>query len=207
MASRDVIGQNITVAGTHEPFLRSLDFRAPAGEVTLVPVDPGYGQVALALAIGGRVDLLTGSVTIAGSGVRETLQSRTRLVDVADITAPEEALKVAHVISEELALAERPWSRRDVADFLAERDLTDRAGDRWESLPAGIRTRLLLELGSWHPGAGVVVLTGPDRHGGDPEPWLTLAHRLAERGLTIIVICSPTTASLLTSGLAQEARS
>lgn len=207
MASRDVIGQNVAVAGTHEPFLASLDFYAPSGEVTFVPVDPGYGQVALALAIGGRVDLLTGSITIAGSGVRETLQSRTRLVDVADITAPEEALRVAHVISEELALAERPWSRRDVADFLADRDLADRAGDRWDSLPAGIRTRLLLELGSWHPSAGVVVLTGPDRHGGDPGPWLTLAHRLAERGLTIIVICAPATASLLASTTAQKARS
>ncbi|MEP7333216.1 MAG: hypothetical protein ABI692_14130 [Terracoccus sp.] len=170
-------------------------------------VDPGYGQVALALAIGGRVDLLSGSVTIAGSGAREMLQSHTRLVDVADITSPEESLKVAHVISEELALAERPWSRSDVAHFLAERELTGRAADRWDSLPAGIRTRLLLELGSWHPSASVVVLTGPDRHGGDPGPWLTLAHRLAERGLTIIVICSPATVSLLTSGTDQKAGS
>ena len=207
MPSRDVIGHHVAVAGTHEPFVSDVDFWAPAGEVTFVPVDPGYGQVALALAIGGRVDLLSGSITVAGSLERKMLQSRTRLVDVADITAPEEALKVAHVVSEELALAERPWSRRDVARFLAEHDLTDRAGDRWDSLPAGIRTRLLLEVGSWHPSGVVIVLTGPDRHGGDPGPWLTLAHRLAERGLTIIVICAPATVALLTSGIAQEARS
>lgn len=207
MASRDVIGQRVAVAGTHEPFLTALDFRAPVGEVTFVPVDPGYGQVALALAIGGRVDLLSGRVTIAGSGEREMLQSHTRLVDVADITAPEESLTVAHVVSEELALAERPWSRSDVADFLADRELTDRAADRWGSLPPGIRTRLLLELGSWHPSASVVVLTGPDRHGGDPGPWLTLAHRLAERGLTIIVICAPATVSLLSPGTEPKARS
>ncbi|EWT02232.1 ABC transporter ATP-binding protein [Intrasporangium oryzae NRRL B-24470] len=197
MIERDVVAIGVTVAGTHEPFVAGVDVHAPEGRVTLVPTDPGVGQVALALAIGGRVDLAAGSVAIAGSTERRTLQVLTRLVDVADVTAPEDALPVKVVVAEELALAERPSSRRDVADFLAERGLADRARDRWDSLPPGVRTRTLLELGSWHPEVRVVVLTGPDRHGGDPHEWYVAAQRLAERGLTVVVICSPATARTL----------
>lgn len=197
MIERDVVATGVTVAGTHEPFVAGVDLVAPGGEVTLVPADPGLGQVALALAIGGRVDLAHGSVAIGGSTARRDLQVRTRLVDVPDVTAPEDVLPVRVVVAEELALAERPSSRRDVTAFLAERQLADRSRDRWDSLAPGTRTRLLLELGSWHPEVSVIVLTGPDRHGGDPQEWYAAARRLAERGLTVLAICSPATARAL----------
>jgi ABC-type uncharacterized transport system ATPase component len=161
---RQVIARDVSVEGTHEPFVAGAGFVAAAGEVTVVGVDPGVGQVALALAVGGRVDLLTGSISIGGCTDRSHLQRRTRLVDVPDVTAPEDSLPLRAVVAEELALAERPSSRRHVAAFLDDRNLTDLAGRRWESLPPGLRTTLLLELGSWHPHVRVVVLAGPDRH-------------------------------------------
>lgn len=194
---RMVVARGVAVSGTHEPFVEGLEVRAPSGAVTLVAVDPGDAQVAAALALGGRIELAAGTVTIGGRAGRDVLQSRTRLVDVPDVTAPEEALAVAHVVAEELALAEQPSSRRDVARFLAEHDLTDRSRERWDSLPAGTRTSLLLELGSRHPNGGVLVLTGPDRHGGDPDPWLRTARALAARGLTVVVLCTPATAAQL----------
>ncbi|RKT77409.1 hypothetical protein DFJ68_0830 [Terracoccus luteus] len=194
---RAVVARGVTVRGTHEPFVEGLDVQAPSGAVTLVAVDPGDAQVAAALVLGGRIEPATGTVTIGGRAGRDVLQSRTRLVDVPDVTAPEEALAVAHVVAEELALAEQPSSRRDVARFLAEHDLTDRSRGRWDSLPAGTRTSLLLELGSRHPNGGVLVLTGPDRHGGDPDPWWRTASALAGRGLTVVVLCTPATAAQL----------
>ena len=197
MDAREVVARDVSVRGTHEPFVQGVDFVAPGGEVTVVAVDPGAAQAALALAIGGRVDLMTGALTIGGTAERATLQTRTRLVDVPDVTAPEDALPLEAVIAEELALAERPSSRRDVRDFLADRDLTAMSNRRWESLPPGRRTRLLLELGSWHPRVRVVVLVGPDRHGGDPHEWFEAARALTASGLTVVVLCAPATAATL----------
>jgi hypothetical protein len=194
---RQVIARDVSVEGTHEPFVSGVGFVAPPGDVTVVGVDPGVSQVALALAIGGRVDLLGGSISIGGSSHRSHLQLRTRLVDVPDVTAPEDSLPLRAVVAEELALAERPSSRKDVAIFLADRDLTALAARRWESLPPGLRTRLLLELGSWHPQVRVLVLAGPDRHGGDPYEWFEAAVAVAEGGLTVVVLCSPAIAARL----------
>jgi ABC-type cobalamin/Fe3+-siderophores transport system ATPase subunit len=196
---RTVVVDDVTVAGTHEPFVEHLSFVAPAGEVTVVATDPGIPQVALALAIGGRVDLLRGRVSLGGASRLPDLQLRTRLVDVADVTAPEEAITVRAVVEEELALAERPASRAAVAAFLAERDLTDRAGRPWERLPAGVRTSLLLELGALHPHVRVLVLAGPERHGGDHTVWFETCRRLAATGLVVIVLTTSATAAALPS--------
>src|SRR4051795_9288558 len=143
-----VVVDDVGVAGTHEPFVTGVAFTAPAGAVTLVATDPGIPQVALALAIGGRVELLRGRVVMGGAAGREELQLRTRLVDVPDVTAPEEAIAVRAVVQEELALAEHSASRAAVAAFLAEHDLGEVSGRPWGRLPAAVRTSLLLELGA-----------------------------------------------------------
>jgi hypothetical protein len=194
---RTVVVDDVSVAGTHEPFVEHVSFTAAGAAVTLVPTDPGIPQVALALAIGGRVALLRGRVTIGGASERAELQLRTRLVDVADVTAPEDSLAVRAVVQEELALAERPASRSAVAAFLAEHDVADRAGVPWEQLPAGVRTSLLLELGALHPQVRVLVLAGAERHGGDHGVWLETCHRLAREGFAVIVLTTAALASTL----------
>lgn len=194
---REVVATDVAVAGTHEPFVEGVDFVAEGGAVTVLRCDPGVPQVALALAIGGRVDLAAGSISIGGSTDRADLQVRTRLVDVSDVTAPEGTLSLRAVVAEELALAERPSSPADVVAFLADRDLTVLARRRWESLPPGLRTRLLIELGAWHPRVRVLVLAGPDRHGGDPYEWFEAARALADTGLTVVALCSPAIATTL----------
>src|SRR6478735_5745594 len=194
---RTVVVDDVSVAGTHEPFVEHVSFTAPAGEVTVVATDPGIPQVALALAIGGRVELIRGRVSIGGVPERAELQLRTRLVDVADVTAPEDSLAVRAVVQEELALAERPASRSAVATFLSEHDLADRSGVPWEQLPAGVRTSLLLELGALHPHVRVLVLAGAERHGGDHAVWLETCHRLAREGFAVIVLTTAALASTL----------
>ncbi|WP_020142861.1 hypothetical protein [Terracoccus sp. 273MFTsu3.1] len=193
---RTVVVDDVSVAGTHEPFVEHVSFEAPAGVVTFVPTDPGIPQVALALAIGGRVSLLRGRVSIGGVAERAELQLRTRLVDVADVTAPEDSLTVRAVVQEELALAEHPASRSAVATFLADHDVADRSDVPWEQLPAGVRTSLLLELGALHPHVRVLVLAGAERHGGDHAVWLQTCHRLALEGFAVIVL---TTAALVST--------
>ncbi|MEO7752362.1 MAG: hypothetical protein ABIS35_03025 [Terracoccus sp.] len=205
---RDVIANGVVVAGIvgpGEPFVDVVGFVAPAGQVTLVPTDPGTSQVALALAVGGRVRLAAGSITVGGVPDADLRRLRTRLVDLVDVTSPEESLSLRAVVAEELALAERPASRRDVSTFLADRRLEDRARVRWGSLPAGLRTRLLLELAARHRDVRVLVLAGPDRHGGDPREWHRAATGLADRGLTVIALCSPSTVDVLSAHIVEKA--
>ncbi|WP_207555784.1 hypothetical protein [Intrasporangium flavum] len=202
---RTVVVDDVSVAGTHEPFVEHVSFTAPAGEFTVVATDPGIPQVALALAIGGRVELLRGRVSIGGGAGLADLQLRTRLVDVADVTAPEDAIAVRAVVQEELALAERPASRAAVAAFLAEHDLTDHAGRPWEQLPPDVRTSLLLELGALHPQVRVLVLAGPERHGGDHAAWFDTCQRLAGTGLAVVVLTTAATAAALATEAATDA--
>jgi ABC-type hemin transport system ATPase subunit len=196
---RTVVVDDVSVAGTHEPFVEHVTFTGTPGEVTFVATDPGIPQVALALALGGRVELLHGKIAIGGASDLADLQLRTRLVDVSDVTAPEDTIAVKAVVEEELALAERPASRAAVAAFLAAHDLTDRAGRPWEQLPAGVRTSLLLELGAMHPYVRVLVLAGPERHGGDHSVWLETCGRLAATGLVVIVLTAATMAASFAS--------
>lgn len=193
----DVLVHDLTVPGPHEPFISDLSFLARAGQVTVVPTDPGHPQAALALALSGRMDGVTGSVKVAGSAERRDLQSLVRLVDVEDVSAPDDALPLRTVIREELALADQRSSRAQVHSFLDQRDLTGLAGERWDRVPPGTRVALLTELGAWRPGTRVVVVAGPDRHGGDPIAWLRPAEEVAEHGLTVIVLCAPATATHL----------
>src|SRR6478609_6738111 len=194
-----VVVDDVSVAGTHEPFVEHVAFTAPSREVTVVATDPGIPQVALALAVGGRVELLRGRISIGGASDLDDLQLLTRLVDVADVTAPEDSIAVRAVVQEELALAERPARRAAVAAFLAAHDLSDRAARPWEQLPAGVRTSLLLELGSMHPYVRVLVLAGPERHGGDHSVWLETCGRLAATGLVVIVLTAATMAASFAS--------
>jgi hypothetical protein len=196
-----VVADDVSVAGTHEPFVAHVAFAAPAREVTVVATDPGIPQVALALAIGGRVQLLRGRMSIGGASELDDLQLLTRLVDVADVTAPEDSIAVKAVVQEELALAERPATRAAVAAFLAAHDLSDRAARPWEQLPAGVRTSLLLELGAMHPQVRVLVLAGPERHGGDHAVWLETCRRLAATGLVVIVLTTAAAAAALPSAV------
>lgn len=193
MQGRQVVARGVSVAGVHEPFVTGLELVAEPGEVTIVPVDPGAAQQAVALALGGRMELLTGEVTVGGQRDPRLRQGIVRLVDVEDVTAPEEGLPVHAVIAEELALAGRPFSRRDVRDVLERKKIASRARDRWASVPAEVRTVLLLELAARAPEVRVVVLAGPDRHGGDPGVWLAAARRVAAGGQTVIVLCTVST--------------
>lgn len=191
---------DVEVAGPHDALVRRLSFVAPPGEVTVVPIDAGEGQVALALALAGRVHLAAGTVTAYGSDDVALLQGITRVIDADGVTAPEHALTVRAVVAEELALAEQPSSRRAVAEVLSLAGLGGRARDRWDSVDPGVRTRLLVDLATRRPGTRVVVLAGVDRHGGAPDEWMDGARHAAESGLTVVVICTPGTAALLATG-------
>lgn len=169
-------------------------FVAEPGEVTVVTSDPGVPITALALALGGAVTLAAGSVDLWGSTDPRVLQKHVALVDVAGITAPEDALSVRAVVQEQLALARQGSRRRDVQRLMDAHDVRDHSL-RWDHVPAGTRTDILLELATRRPATQVIVLAGPDRHGGEARDWYAAAQRTAADVFTVVVLCSADSAT------------
>lgn len=177
----------VAVAGTRSPLVRATSFTAPPSHVTPVAGDPGYGQVALALALGGRMPLAAGSVLLDGLDDAALLRRHVALVDVPEVSAPEDGLAVHHVVSEELAFAGRPSGRAAVAEFLDRHGVLAAADEPFERLAAQERVRVLTSAAAERAATRVLVVTNPDRRGGDPRLWWPILTAHAASGLTVVV--------------------
>lgn len=195
----DLRVESVRVRVDGDPFVPDTSFVAPVGETTLVVAPPGQAQSALALVLGGRL-AHQGEVLLWGRSDPAYLRRHVALVDVENVSAPEPALPVERVIAEQLAFARAQSGHRATRATMAESGLADYAGQRWESVPAGLRTNALLDLAARRPHVQAVVLAGPDRHGGDPEIWLAGATRIAAEVFTVVVLCNLATKELIESG-------
>lgn len=193
----NLVAEQVSVAGLHGPLLLPTSLAAPPGEVTVVAGDPGHGHVALALALGGRAELKSGTVRLDGDEAVPLRRRHVALVDVPDVSAPDEALSVKAVLEEELALGGLASGRAAVHRFLAERGVLELGGRRWEHVPGHLRTAWLMETSAARDGVRVLVVAHPDRHGGDPHRWWDAAQSFADRGLTVVVQCTHGTARQL----------
>lgn len=193
----ELLADRVEVAGLHGPLLLPTTLHASPRRVELVAGDPGPGHVALALALAGRIRLAGGAVTLDGDPDPAALRRHVALVDVPDVSAPEDAVTVRAAVAEQLALAGLPSSRAATRALLAAHGLQDLAKERFEALEPGARTRLLMDVGARRALTRVLVVTAPDRLGGRPEEWWDAAHRYAGEGLTVVVQCSHATVRAL----------
>ncbi|GAA1889141.1 hypothetical protein [Lapillicoccus jejuensis] len=197
-----LIATDVTVPGPspqHDPLLPPTSLVAEPGEVTLVPVGPegsAREATALALALGGAVRLGGGSVDLWGESDPHVLRRHVVLVDVEGVTAPEDALPATAVVREQLVLARRPSRGTAARRVLLEHGVAD-GSVRWDTLDPGDRTAILLDVAARRPDAQVLVLAGPDRHGGDPRRWYAAARAQADTVLTVVVLCRPDTIAAL----------
>lgn len=197
----ELIADGVSVAGLHGPLLLPTSLRATPRQVTVVAGDPGYGHTALALALGGRVTPASGQVTLDGSPDAVLRRRHVSLVDVPDVTSPEDSLSVRAAIAEQLALAGRPSSRAATRAFLGGRGSGAPATMRFEMLPSHERTSLLMQVAASRAATTVLVVAAPDRFGGDPGRWWRTAEDLAAEGLTVVVQCTHATAKGLDQGI------
>lgn len=189
----ELVADTISVAGTYAPLLQTTSFVAPPARVTVVAGDPGYGHVALALALGGRIQLWTGQVLLDGIEDVAAQREHVSLVDVPDVSAPEDGLAVREVVAEELAFAGRASRGRDVQEFLAAQGVPGHGHERFEELTTAERVRVLTGAAALRAQTRVLVLAHPDRRGGDPHEWWPSVEGLAADGLTVIVQLMPPT--------------
>ena len=127
-----------------------------------------------------------GEVKLDGKGDLAVLRRRVAVVDAPGITEPDDALPVKSVVGEELAIAGRKAGGKAVQAWLESHEAAEHADKRFEHLPVDVRTRLLAELTVARPDVKVVILTMPDRFGGDPHSGTRVGKDLASRGYAVL---------------------
>ncbi|MET0136025.1 MAG: ATP-binding cassette domain-containing protein [Kibdelosporangium sp.] len=189
----EIRAERVGVDGPHGPLLRPTSLSVRPGELALVTGEPGHGHTTLALALAGRIKPSHGAVTVDGRSDAAALRRQVALVDVPDVNAPEDGLRLVDAIGEELSNSSRKTTRQ----WLGERAAGEYANERVENVPARVRTRLLVEAAAARPGVTALMITEPDRHSSDPDSWWPSALHLAERGLAVVVLCAPPSARAL----------
>jgi len=187
----------ISVRGPHATMLHATSVSVSDHQLVLLAGYPGPGHVAASLGLSGRLKPDGGDVQLDGETSGRVLRRRVAVVDAPGITEPDDALPVQTVVGEELAIAGHKAGRKAVADWLSSHGWAEFADRRWEHLPVGVRTKMLAELTVARPDVKVVILTMPDRLGGDPAEWYDVGRELASRGYGVIITCADASARLL----------
>ena len=175
----------IAVDGPHSPLLRPTSATVESGTVTIVDGPPGKGHTAFSLAIAGRLIPSAGQVLIDGETDGPRLRREVAVVDVPNVSEPDDVVSLATAIGEELAMARMPARHGAVREFLAEHDADEWTDTRVEDVPPDVRFRLLAYSGAHRPGTGALVLCCPDRYGAGPEASLDVARSLADSGFAV----------------------
>ena len=189
--------QQVGANGPHGPLLEPTSLEVNPHELVLVAGEPGRGHTALALALAGRLRINTGVTVINGLPNNAELRRQVAIVDAPDVSAPEETLRLAAVIGEELAFAGASASKASVASWLAAHNADQYLSTRIEAIPAEVRTRLLVELAGQRSGVTTLAIVLPDRHGAGPQTWWSVACHNATEGFGVVVLCTETSARLL----------
>ncbi len=160
---------------------------------TLLATEGGARPTVLSLAASGRMKLDAGSV-VATDGEGNTLSpARLRravaLIDTPLVAEHSDDVSIATVVREELALARS--NRR--GDRLVE--YADRR--TFGSLTAENRLRLLVDLALRRPDVAALVITSPERHGGEPALWWRVVRETASRGIAVLVVTDAATVAHL----------
>jgi len=168
------------------------------GVPALAVAETGRRPVVLSLVAGGRMRVDAGRVLVDGEPDPGRLRAAVALVDTPAVGEPPEDVAVRAVVREELSFARRAADRRSVDRVLDAHGLLPLAGSPFRSVPPTTRVRLLTGLAASRPGVDALVLTSPERHGGDPVEWHAVVRGLAARGVGVLVVTTSAIVNLLT---------
>jgi ABC-type multidrug transport system ATPase subunit len=186
--------------GRAERALPETSLTYETGLVTLAVAETEQRPTVLGLLAAGRMRPDSGEVLLDGTRNAAGIRRRVALVDALDVSDPEPAVTVAGVVAEELMFAgsaPNPFAARRWLDALG---LDDLAGTPIGNIEPAPRVRILLELAALRDGVEGLVLTSPDRHGGEPQHWWGIAGEFADRGHAMLVIAGRASQSVLEGG-------
>ena len=179
------------------PIIEPTSLRIKQGDLTLIVGETEVSQVAFALSLAGRMKLSFGSVKIDNNENPELLQEIIALVDVPNISEPDDVIKLETIVGEELAIAGQKAMPKHARAFLQQNMISKYAKETFETLPNKIRYDVLMKLASIRPNTKVLLLVEPDRLGGKPEIWWRIAKKYNKLGFTVVVQCRESSARIL----------
>jgi hypothetical protein len=163
------------------------------GSAMLLATEGGNRPTVLSLVASGRMKLDGGSVEAVDSDGNTLSAARLRravaLVDTPLVADHSDDVSIATVVREELALARS--NRR------ADRPAEYSDGHGFGSLSADRRLRLLIDLVLRRPDVAALVITSPERHGGEPALWWRVVRETAARGIAVLVVTDHATVAHL----------
>ncbi|ROQ39925.1 hypothetical protein EDF46_1560 [Frondihabitans sp. PhB188] len=154
----------------------------------VVAVETEGAPTLASLIAGGRMRPDTGRVLIDGVDDAARIRETFALVDTPTVAEPFADLMVRTVVQEDLALAGLRGNADSARDFLDTVGLAEHDETRLKNLPTEARVRLLSELAALRPGVKGLIITSPERHGGDTERWFRVVEDLSARGFTVLLV-------------------
>lgn len=183
----------------------ALTLWAGPGIPSFVRVETAERPMLVSMLLGGRLKPEFGSVRADGEADLDTLRLRSALVDTPVVAEPTAGVSLAGVVAEEFVFAGRPASRGAVRAFLEQHELLGYAKIPVRSLPPADRVRLFCELALLRSGTEALIVTSPERHGGEPTGWYSALLAIADRGVTVVIVTDAVTADILASLGAHDA--
>lgn len=193
----DIEVKKLAINKGHIPIIEPTSLRIKQGDLTLIVGETEVSQVAFALSLAGRMKLSSGSVKIDNNENPELLQEIVALVDVPNISEPDDVMKLETIVGEELAIAGQKAMPKHARAFLQQNMISKYAKETFETLPNKIRYDVLMKLASIRPNTKVLLLVEPDRLGGKPEIWWRIAKKYNKLGFTVVVQCRESSARIL----------
>ena len=193
----DIEVEKLAINKGHIPIIEPTSLRIKQSDLMLIVGETEVSQVSFALSLAGRMKLSSGSVKIDNEENPELLQEMVALVDVPNISEPDDVMKLEMIVGEELAIAGRKAMPKHVRAFLQQNKISKYAKETFETLPNKIRYDVLMKLASIRPNTKVLLLAEPDRLGGKPEIWWKIAKKYNKLGFTVVVQCRESSARIL----------
>jgi len=189
--------ENVAIGEGLGASVPQLSLTVTEGVPNVLAVETAERPMLVSLLLGGRIRADAGSVTIDGRDDPDALRRGTALVDTPVVAEPTAGLSLASIVAEEFSFAGLSSSRRAVHQFLHRHGLADYAKVPVRTLPPLRRTRMFAELALLRPGVTALIVTSPERHGGDPAEWYGALAEVAARGTTIAVVTDAATRDIL----------
>ena len=165
----------------------------------VVAVQTDERPLLVSMLLAGRIRCDSGRVLVDGRDDADELRRRSALVDTPIVAEPTAGIALKIIVAEEFSFAGLPTSGRAVRAFLADHNLAEYASLPVRSLLPADRIRVLCELAVLRAGVDGIIVTSPERHGGEPSQWFGPLADLAERGVTVTVVTDYATAAILVS--------
>jgi ABC-2 type transport system ATP-binding protein len=164
---------------------------------TAIAVETDERPLVMSMLLGGRIQPDHGTVTIDGRHDLDDLRRATALVDTPFVAEPPAGISLASVVAEEFSFAGLSTSRAAVNDFLGKHHIADYSRVAIRALPPTERVRLFSELALLRDGVEALIITSPERHGGNPEGWYSVLAEIAARGLGVAIVTDAATRDIL----------